>query len=106
MELSRVVKPPVITNQNVRPGGCGRSIITLGVIFLCPQFTIAESPPSAFAYVLQADSFAKSKAAAIERLATSGRDLSTKERGRPVRIDWDRGHLARIRFPNAAKPPN
>ena len=27
MELSRVVKPPVITNQNARPGGCGGTFL-------------------------------------------------------------------------------
>jgi len=43
MELSRVVKPPVITNQNARPGGCGGSFLVRLSLLACPECSSATS---------------------------------------------------------------
>jgi hypothetical protein len=48
--------------------------IALLVILPLAQVAYAESAPTSFAYILQADSFAKTKSAAVERIATCGRD--------------------------------
>jgi cysteinyl-tRNA synthetase len=73
------------------------TFITLGVILLSPQFATAELPPASFAYVLQADSFAKSKPAAVDRLATSGRDWIVLDASFGGDMSWERGELDAIR---------
>ncbi len=49
-------------------------IVMLGLVLFCHSL-LAQSPaPTSLAYVLQADSLAKTKAADIAKLAASGRD--------------------------------
>jgi cysteinyl-tRNA synthetase len=79
------------------------TFITLGVILLGPQLTSAESPPASFAYVLQADSFAKSKSAAVERLAASGRDWIVLDADFGGDISWERGELDALRSGHAGR---
>ena len=79
------------------------AFITLGVILLRPQFASAESPPASFAYVLQADSFAKSKSAAVERLAASGRDWIVLDANFGGDTAWERADLDAIRSGHAER---
>jgi len=73
------------------------TFIILGVILLRPQFTSAESTPASFAYVLQADSFAKSKTAAVDQLATSGRDWIVLDATFGGDTVWERADIDAIR---------
>jgi cysteinyl-tRNA synthetase, unknown class len=73
------------------------TFIILGIILLCPQFTSAESTPASFAYVLQADSFAKSKSAAVDQLATSGRDWIVLDATFGGDTVWERADIDAIR---------
>jgi cysteinyl-tRNA synthetase len=73
------------------------TFITLGVILLSPQFSSAESAPASFAYILQADSFAKSKSAAAERLAACGRDWIVLDATFGGDSSWERADLDTIR---------
>ena len=73
------------------------TFITLGVILLSPQFTSAEPAPASFAYILQADSFAKSKSAADERLAACGRDWIVLDTAFGGDTSWVRADLDAIR---------
>ena len=59
------------------------------------------SPPASFAYVLQADSLAKSKAAAVAKLAASGRDWIVLDASFSSDEPWTADDLAAIR---AARP--
>ena len=79
------------------------TFITLGLILLRPQLTSAESPPSSFAYVLQADSFAKSKSAAVERLAASGRDWIVLDANFGGDMSWERAELDALRSGHAGR---
>ena len=79
------------------------TFITLGVILLGPQLTSAESPPASFAYVLQADSFAKSKSAAVERLAASGRDWIVLDADFGGGMPWERAELDALRSGHAGR---
>jgi len=79
------------------------TFITLGVIHLFSQFVSAESPPDSFAYVLQADSFAKSKSAAVERLAASGRDWIVIDAYFDGDTSWERADLDTIRRGRAGR---
>jgi cysteinyl-tRNA synthetase len=73
------------------------TFIILGIILLRPQFTSAESTPASFAYVLQADSFAKSKSAAVDQLATSGRDWIVLDATFGGDTVWERADIDAIR---------
>lgn len=77
--------------------------ITLGMILLCPPLTSAESPPASFAYILQADSFAKSKSAAVKSLATSGRAWIVLDAAFGSDISWERSELDAIRSGHAGR---
>ena len=44
------------------------------LILTLAHFARAESDPASFAYILQADSFARTKSAAVAQLKESGRD--------------------------------
>jgi cysteinyl-tRNA synthetase len=72
-------------------------IIAIGAILLLPQFTAAELPPASFAYVLQADSFAKSKSAAVERLAVCQRDWIVLDADFGGNMPWEGTDLDAIR---------
>lgn len=73
------------------------TVITLLALLLLPQLTYAESPPASFAYVLQANSFAKTKPAAVERLTTCGRDWIVLDAHFDTETPWERAELAAIR---------
>ena len=73
------------------------TFIALLVIPLWPQFTFSESPPASFAYVLQADSFAKTKSAAVERLTACGRDWIVLDAAFSSDTPWERTDLDAIR---------
>lgn len=73
------------------------SFITLGVILLCSKFAFTEPSPSSFGYVLQADSFTKSKSAAVKWLASSGRDWIVLDTNFSGSTSWERADLDAIR---------
>jgi cysteinyl-tRNA synthetase len=54
-------------------------------------------PPASFAYILQADSFAKTKAAAVERFAACGRDWVVIDSAFSEGTSWERVDLDAIR---------
>lgn len=57
----------------------------------------AESDPTSFAYVLQADSLAKTKSAAVEKLATCKRDWIVLDAAFSSNVPWSAADLAAIR---------
>jgi len=67
------------------------------LIFTAFSFAPASFAQSSFAYVLQADSFAKTKAAAIERLATCKRDWIVLDAAFSSDTPWERADLDAIR---------
>jgi len=67
------------------------------VMLLPAQFATAESPPASFAYILQADSFAKAKPVAVEQLAASGRDWIVLDAVFGGDTPWERADLDAIR---------
>ena len=73
------------------------ALIALLAVFLCAGVTHAEPPPASFAYILQADSFAKSKSAAVERLRGCGRDWIVLDAVFGGDMPWERAELDAIR---------
>ena len=71
--------------------------ITLGFIFLCHSLLAQQTSPASFAYVLQADSLAKSKAAAVAKLAAGGRDWIVLDASFSTDEPWTAADLASIR---------
>jgi cysteinyl-tRNA synthetase len=65
--------------------------------FSFTTFTGQAVPPTSFAYVLQADSFAKTKAAAIAKLAASDRDWIVLDASFSTDEPWTAADLASIR---------
>ena len=57
----------------------------------------AQPTPASFAYVLQADSFAKTKPAAVERLVGCGRDWIVLDAAFGGDAPWERADLDAIR---------
>ncbi len=57
----------------------------------------AQTAPTSFAYVLQADSLAKSKAAAVAKLAACGRDWIVLDASYSTDEPWTAANLAAIR---------
>lgn len=73
-------------------------IITLGFIVFCFCHSLfAQAAPTSFAYVLQADSLAKSKAEAVTKLATCGRDWMVLDASFSTDEPWTTVDLATIR---------
>ena len=58
---------------------------------------LAQSSPASFAYVLQADSLARSKAEAVQKLAASGRDWIVLDANFSGDESWTAANLATIR---------
>ena len=79
------------------------TFIALLVLPLWPQFTSAESPPASFAYILQADSFAKTKSAAVERLTVCKRDWIVLDADFGGDTSWERADLDAIRSGHAGR---
>lgn len=71
--------------------------LTLFVILCLCDIAGAESAPSSFAYILQAEAFAKTKPAAVERLAACGRDWIVLDAAFDEETSWERADLEAIR---------
>ncbi len=71
--------------------------LTLTAIFFLARIMHAEAPPSSFAYILQADAFAKTKPQAVERLAACGRDWIVLDAQFSSDTPWTRADLDSIR---------
>ena len=72
-------------------------LTALFALLLLARTADAELAPASFAYVLQADSLAKSKPAAISRLATSARDWLVLDAAFASDTPWERADLDAIR---------
>jgi len=64
---------------------------------------LAQSSPASFAYVLQADSLAKSRAGAVQKLAASGRDWIVLDANFSSDEPWTAADLAAIRAGRAGR---
>ncbi len=67
------------------------------LILMLAHFARAESNPASFAYILQADSFAKTKPAAVAQLKESGRDWIVLDAAFDSDTPWERADLDAIR---------
>ena len=79
------------------------TLIALLALPLLPQPACAESLPSSFAYILQANCFAKTKPAAVARLAACGRDWIVLDTHFDTDAPWERAELAAIRGGQAGR---
>ena len=73
------------------------SRFAIAAIFLLARIVNAETPPASFAYILQADAFAKAKPQAIERLAACGRDWIVLDAQFSSDTPWTRADLDALR---------
>ena len=73
------------------------SRFAIAAIFLLARIVNAEAPPASFAYILQADAFAKAKPQAVERLATCGREWIVLDAQFSSDTPWTRADLDEIR---------
>ena len=71
--------------------------IALALFFTAGNSILAQSSPTSFAYVLQADSLAKSKAEAVAKLAACGRDWIVLDASFSTDAPWTAADLATIR---------
>jgi cysteinyl-tRNA synthetase len=71
--------------------------------FMLAHFACAESTPASFAYILQADSFAKTKPAAVAKLNESGRDWIVLDATFAGDTPWERTDLDTIRRGKAGR---
>ena len=71
--------------------------LALAATFFLAPIVHAEAPPASFAYVLQADAFAKTKAQAVERLAACGRDWIVLDAQFSSDSPWTHADLDAIR---------
>jgi cysteinyl-tRNA synthetase len=67
------------------------------------HFASAESNPASFAYILQADSFAKTKPAAVAKLKESGRDWIVLDATFAGDTPWEQSDLNAIRSGKAGR---
>jgi cysteinyl-tRNA synthetase len=67
------------------------------------HFVCAESTPTSFAYILQADSFAKTKPAAVAKLKESGRDWIVLDATFAGDTPWEQTDLDTIRSGKAGR---
>jgi len=67
------------------------------------HFAYAESNPASFAYILQADSFARTKRAAVGKLKESGRDWIVLDAAFAGDTPWERTDLDTIRSGKAGR---
>lgn len=63
----------------------------------CLAADLCGAEPASFAYILQADTFAKTKAAAVEKLANCGRDWVVLDAAFSSDVAWTRPDLDAIR---------
>ena len=71
--------------------------------FILAHFACAESNPASFAYILQADSFAKTKSAAVAQLKESGRDWIVLDAAFADDTPWEQEDLDTIRSGKAGR---
>ena len=71
--------------------------------FILAHFACAESNPASFAYILQADSFAQTKPAAIAQLKASGRDWIVLDAAFAGDTPWEQADLDTIRSGKAGR---
>jgi len=71
--------------------------------FMLAHLAHAESTPASFAYILQADSFAKTKPAAVAKLNESGRDWIVLDAAFAGDTPWERTDLDTIRRGKAGR---
>jgi len=71
--------------------------------FMLAHFAFAESNPVSFAYILQADSFAKTKPAVVAKLKESGRDWIVLDAAFAGDTPWERTDLDTIRSGKAGR---
>jgi len=71
--------------------------------FMLAHFAHAESNPASFAYILQADSFAKTKPAAVAKLKESGRDWIVLDATFAGDTPWEQTDLDTIRSGKAGR---
>jgi len=71
--------------------------------FMLAHFVLAESTPASFAYILQADSFAKTKPAVIAKLQESGRDWIVLDATFAGDTPWEQVDLGTIRSGKAGR---
>jgi cysteinyl-tRNA synthetase len=67
------------------------------LVSMLAHFVCAESTPTSFAYILQADSFAKTKTAAVAKLKESGRDWIVLDATFAGDTPWEQTDLDAIR---------
>ncbi|NBS51908.1 MAG: hypothetical protein EBS96_04705 [Spartobacteria bacterium] len=73
------------------------------LILTLAHFACAESSLSSFAYILQADSFTKTKSAAVAQLQESGRDWIVLDAAFAGDTRWERADLDAIRSGKAGR---
>lgn len=78
-------------------------LIATLVISLRPGLIHAESPPASFAYLLQADAFARTKSAAVVRLQACQRDWIILDADFTAGNPWERADLEAIRSGRAGR---
>ena len=71
--------------------------------FMLAHFACAESNPASFAYILQADSFAKTKSSAVAQLKESGRDWIVLDATFADNTPWEQADLETIRSGKAGR---
>lgn len=80
----------------IRPG-VFHIVVLLGLVHLASAQALPPPAPQSFAYVLQADAFAKTKASGIQRLAASDRDWIVLDANFSGDSPWTRADLKAIR---------
>jgi cysteinyl-tRNA synthetase, unknown class len=79
------------------------SILLVQFLAIGDSVSAQQPPPASFAYVLQADSLAKSKAGAVARLATCDRDWIVLDASFSSDEPWTAADLAAIRAGRAGR---
>lgn len=72
-------------------------VISLFITLSLAKAAYADTVPSSFAYVLQAESLGNSKATVVERLATCGRDWVILDTSFDSETKWEKADLEAIR---------
>ena len=78
-------------------------LIVAALASVLTQFACAESNPASFAYILQADSLAKTKPAAVAQLKESGRDWIVLDATFAGDTPWEQADLDAIRSGKAGR---
>jgi cysteinyl-tRNA synthetase len=78
-------------------------LIVAALASVLTHFACAESNPASFAYILQADSFAKTKPAAVAQLKESGRDWIVLDATFAGDTPWEQADLDAIRSGKAGR---